>query len=312
VNRNTPRVRMWLHRLILKTPYFGPKLKLLYDAGFEPGHFYSPIPDLNEIRENRKKIFEKNSKEIPGINLNHHKQVELLHAFAGYYSEFPFDLWNKTHRNASLRYNTSGAQYTFSDVVMLYSVLRHFKPARIVEVGSGYSSAVMLDVIDLFLDNLCALTCIDPDISRLKKLLRPDDEKRITIHQKRIQDTDLKIFDQLKEHDILFIDSSHVSKTGSDLNHLMFEVIPRLAKGVLIHFHDIHYPFELPEDWVLNGKKFWNENYLVRAFLMYNNSFSIINFNTYLNQTESELIEKYFPGSIDKDTIYGSLWLLRE
>jgi hypothetical protein len=115
----------------------------------------------------------------------------------------------------------------------------------------------------------------------------------------------LEIFKQLDRNDILFIDSTHVSKTGSDVNFILFEILPLLKSGVLIHFHDISYPFEYPKDWVFGGRN-WNENYLLRAFLMYNNDFKIYLFTHFLHLYYREAFEEM---PLSFKNIGGSLWI---
>ena len=162
-------------------------------------------------------------------------------------------------------------------------MMRHFQPKRIVEVGSGYSSAVMLDTNELFFDNNIKLTFVEPYPDRLKGLLKSGDNKFVELLEDNVQNVDLNIFMQLEAGDFFFIDSSHVSKTDSDLNHLLFIVLPVLKPGVMIHFHDIFYPFEYPAAWVLAGRN-WNEDYLLRSFLMYNSNFKIEFFADFLHK----------------------------
>ena len=152
-------------------------------------------------------------------------------------------------------------------------MMREFRPKRIIEIGSGFSSALMLDVNEKHFNNLIDLTFIEPYPDRLNKLVKPNDKANI-IPQK-LQDVDFNIFTKLEENDIFFIDSSHVSKAGSDVNSIIFNVLPLLKKGVLIHFHDIFYPFEYPEKWYKEGR-YWNEAYILRAFLQFNSVFKII------------------------------------
>jgi hypothetical protein len=117
-----------------------------------------------------------------------------------------------------------------------------------------------------------------------------------------------ELFDQLNENDILFIDSTHVSKTNSDVNKILFEILPRLKRGVLIHFHDIFYPFEYPKEWVLQWNGFgWNEDYILKAFLMYNNQFKIVMFNTFLEHFHKEWFKENMPLCLENEG--GSIWL---
>jgi hypothetical protein len=129
----------------------------------------------------------------------------------------------------------------------------------------------------------------------------------LQIINKPVQETDIEMFDVLDENDILFIDSSHVVKTGSDVNFELFEILPRLKKGVIVHIHDIPYPFEYPREWVIERNYSWNEVYAVRAFLMYNNSFEVLFFNDQFGQLCGDLVARDAPAM---STNYGGgLWL---
>lgn len=123
---------------------------------------------------------------------------------------------------------------------------------------------------------------------------------------RRLQEVDIEIFAELSASDILFIDSTHVCKIDSDVNHIFFRVLPHLKSGVYIHFHDIFYPFEYPKDWVYQGLA-WNEAYVLRSFLQYNQSFRIKLFNTYMAIFYNKEFVDAMP--IPLNHIGGSIWL---
>jgi hypothetical protein len=177
-----------------------------------------------------------------------------------------------------------------------------------IEVGSGYSSCVTLDTNDLFFKGSIRCTFIEPHTDTLFSLLRPDEGERLDVVPTRLQDVDLNVFQELGPNDILFIDSTHVSKTGSDVNFLFFEVLPRLVPGVFVHFHDIFYPFEYPPDWVYEGRA-WSEAYLLRAFLLYNNAYRVIVHNSYLAKEHRDELNTLMPLCM-KNT-GASIWLQR-
>jgi predicted O-methyltransferase YrrM len=271
---------------------------------FPPGHYYSPIVDVESIKAKEKEIWP----EIPyvpaEIDLNANQQLELLHKLEKYYNDFPYRIDAKD----GLRYTLVNSFFDPLDAITLYSFIRHFGPKNIIEVGSGFSSAVMLDTNASFNNKSIRLTFIEPFPERLNKLFRSGDQEVSTIIEKDLQDVSLEIFASLKENDILFIDSTHVCKTGSDLNYLFFQILPALNKGVIIHFHDVFNSFEYPRQWVLGGRN-WNENYLLRAFLMYNHAFKILLFNEYLfNNYHKELINA-FP--FQDLTTGGSIYLIK-
>src|SRR5262249_30901378 len=152
------------------------------------------------------------------------------------------------------RYYFRNEWFGYADALVLYGMIRYLRPRRVIEVGSGFSSAVMLDTNDLFCGGRVALTFVEPYPDRLFSLLRGSDRDKHTVIARPVQDVDLSLFQALSDNDILFVDSSHVSKVGSDVNHLIFQILPALADNVVVHFHDIFYPFEYPKDWVYEGR----------------------------------------------------------
>ncbi len=280
--------------------------QIINNCGFEPGHYYSPIPNLSEINKEEAHIFI--DKNLAEINLNTENQVKLLNELKVYYSDYPYK--GKDSNMLNYRYKKEGAFYRFSDSVFLFCMMRHFKPQRIIEIGSGHSSAIMLDTNEHFFDNKIHCTFIEPfPEERLMQILRESDKLSHQIIKEKVQSVKLEVFQMLNKNDILFIDSTHVSKIGSDVNHLLFEVLPSLKPGVLVHFHDIFYPFELPKHWVLESRYFWNENYILRAFLMNNEKYEIIIFNTYLQKIKPDWFKKEMPECTEKSEGTGSIWL---
>jgi hypothetical protein len=187
-------------------------------------------------------------------------------------------------------------------------MIRHLKPRRIIEVGSGYSSCVILDTNELFFRNEIQCTFVEPFSRRLLSLMKKEDVGRIRLVPTGVQEVDLQIFSELEDRDILLIDSSHVSKIDSDVNFILFEVLPLLQKGVTIHFHDIFYPFQYPKEWLYKGIA-WNEAYLLRAFLQYNRSFSIVLFTSFLSHFYRGRLAETMPLCLKN--VGGSLWIRR-
>lgn len=268
-----------------------------------PGHFYSPIPSIDEIRAREAELFGPPPPSLPGIDLRADQQVALVRELARFYGELPFP---RTQSGGS-RYWFDNWAYSYADAIFLYSMLRHLQPRRVIEVGSGFSSAAMLDTADRWLPQT-SFTFIDPDTSTLDALLRSGDRQRVTIIRAKLQDVPLTTFDTLGANDILFIDSTHVSKTGSDVNRILFEILPRLASGAHVHFHDVFYPFEYPKEWVYEGRA-WNEDYILRAFLEFNDALDIVLFGTWLARFHRDLLAELMPLTLENPG--GSLWLAR-
>ena len=275
-----------------------------YKTWVPPGHFYSPYPSRDEVARRAAAIFDRSGRDVPGIDLNESRQMALLEELKRFYAEVPFT----AEPGTDLRYHFENRYYSYSDAIFLYSVIRHLSPKRIIEVGSGYSSCVIMDTNDLFFDGAIACTFIEPFPDILRSLLRPGDEEKIEILEQPVQDVDPNRFAELEAGDILLIDSTHVSKVGSDVNRLFFEVMPALRPGVWVHVHDVFYPFEYPREWVDEGRA-WNEDYLLRAFLMYSNAFEIVLFNTFLETFHEDWFEREMPLCLKNRG--GSIWLRR-
>jgi hypothetical protein len=240
-----------------------------------PGHFYSPLPDVSEVENDKARIYLLPQSD-DGVDLHIEHQFALLQQLLCYYPSF---CWHE-ERTKDLRYWLRNDYFGWGDAVILFGMLRHFSPKRVIEIGSGFSSALMLDTNDRFRQGQIQFSFIEPHAERLRQLLKPSDQVTVRLHETEVQKVPLEVFDELEPNDILFVDSSHVAKIGSDVNHILFRVVPRLRADVLIHFHDIFYPFEYPMDWIREGRA-WNEAYLLRAFLQYNSHFEIVLFNNF-------------------------------
>ncbi len=277
----------------------------------------SPIPDLKEVRRRAKIIFRAGVTEIPGVNLNTDAQLALLTSLAIYQKEMPLQEKAKD----GYRYTFNNVFFTGTDAILLYSILRYYKPAKVIEIGSGYSSAVMLDTREAFPEINTEFTFIEPHPARLKALLQEEDHKRCAIIEEDVRDVDISIFAALRANDIIFVDTSHQMKVGSEVLYLLFDIMPRLAPGVLVHFHDIFWPFEYPQEWIEIGRS-WNESYGLRAFMQYNESFEIIFFNSYLGTVYKKLVHEIMPYGDNSDvngnnaggnfSAGGSLWLRKK
>ncbi len=280
-----------LKRIINKLPYIKTlsqeNQQFKKNACFPAGHYYSTIISVEDVKKREASIWENEAVDgIMGINLRTENQIELVKCFDTYYNEIPFS----DKKNDNCRYYFDNGFYSYTDAIFLYSVIRHYKPKQIIEVGSGFSSSIMLDTNEIFFDNQINLTFIEPYTERLNSLLKDKDKTSTTIIQSDVQLVSVAVFEKLNAGDILFIDSTHVVKTGSDVNYIIFEILPRLKSGVLIHFHDIFYPFEYPKQWVFEGKN-WNEDYFLKSFLMYNNEFEIKLFSDYLHKHHNAVFD---------------------
>ncbi|MFL9985150.1 class I SAM-dependent methyltransferase [Paraburkholderia sediminicola] len=256
-----------------------------------PGHYYSPIPSIPDVQKDEARLFGNISRTLPGIDFKEQDQVRLMEEFADqYYGEMPFE----PHKKDGLRFYFENVMFSYGDATSLYCMIRHLRPRRIVEIGSGFSSAVSLDTNDLFFDSQIKCTFVEPNNERLLSLLTEKDKVTSNIVKSLAQEVDLSVFAELQENDILFVDSSHVSKIGSDVNRIVFEILPMLAAGVHIHFHDVFLPLEYPPQWIYEGRA-WNEAYLLRAFLQYNSAFEVVLMNTFMGHFHAPFLNERMP-----------------
>jgi len=273
-----------------------------YRCGWPPGHFYSPVPSVAEIKQEEKRIFEGFGPTLAGIDLNAAGQIQLWHELARYYPEQPF----AAQKLPGLNYCFDNPNFTYGEALVLFCLLRWLRPRRIIEIGSGYSSCALLDTNARFFANGIHCAFIDPHPELLHSLVGEANRTQAEFVRSRVQDVDLARFAELEERDIIFVDSSHVSKVHSDVNWIVFEILPVLRPGVFVHFHDVCYPFEYPREWIYRGRA-WNEAYLIRAFLLYNRAFRIRVFNSYLALFHQELLAETMPLCLRNPGT--SLWL---
>lgn len=267
------------------------------------GHFHSPLPDPASVQADYERTVDASVRALPGIDLREDAQRELVMALSRFLPEMPW----KEHAVAGLRYYEQNQFFPGGDAMLLYGMLRHFRPQRVVEIGSGFSSAVMLDTDELFLGGTTRFDFVEPYPDRLLHLIRRGSERR-TIHRKPVQEVPLELAVGLAAGDMLFVDSSHVVKFGSDVLWILNEILPRLAPGVLVHFHDIFWPFDYPKEWYARGWA-WNEGFALRHFLTFNSRFRILCFGDWLRRHEREWLGVHMP--LLPQYASGSLWLER-
>lgn len=268
------------------------------------GHFYSLYPNIDEIMERKEKVFDE-YKEVNDIDLNEKEQIEMLKKMSKLYSSLP--QWPNITISpgiSSLRYRIGNLSLSLGDAVGLHCMLRILQPKKMIEVGSGFTSAVTLDTNEFYLNNSIELTFIEPYPELLKSVVKNSDT--INLIESGLQDVPLEVFEKLENGDILFIDSTHVSKINSDVNYLFFEILPRLKQGVYIHLHDIFYPFEYPQKWIEDGM-IWNELYILRAFLQNNHDYEVVFFQNMMEKRHINIFLENW--AYDSEVFGGSFWM---
>jgi hypothetical protein len=294
----------FIGKLLSKIPYLRYAYWYRRYCNQRPGHFYSPVVNLDELEKRQDQLWSQ-KRPLKGIRFNDEVQQDFFYALIEFSKLIPF---SSDPRPGSYRYYYDNQTFEHADGLTLFTAFMKFRPRRVIEIGSGFSSSLMLDTNEAFLDRSIQFTFIEPNPGiSLSRLLRKEDYNLADVRQSFVQDVDLSIYETLEENDILFIDNSHVSKTGSDVNFLMTEVLPILKKGVLVQIHDIFYPFEYPKEWLLDLRINWNEIYTVHNFLLFNESFEMIFFADYMQQKMREQYSGTIP-LFFKDRP-GSLWI---
>ena len=277
-----------------------PDIKTL----FPNGHFYSPVVDPDSIAARADEVWD-GRQQVQGIDFdrdNHHRLLtEVFPKWLGEF-DYPYELADAIDPAGRQGFFLGNDQFSNIDARTLFVFLREYRPRRVIEVGSGFSSLMMADVKRRFLDPSTALQCVEP----YPRSFLHDPDYGFELVESKVEHVPLPFFESLGEGDFLFIDSSHVSKTGSDVNYLMFEVIPRLPVGVLVHVHDIFLPHDYPYEWVVTNNRSWNEQYVLQAYLMFNPKAKVIFGSSYAHHVlPSEAAAALGEGV---PTFGGSLW----
>jgi predicted O-methyltransferase YrrM len=268
-------------------------------------HFYQPIPDTRSLAES---TWSKIS-ELPGIEMNEAKQLALLAEFeTRFKDEYAAFAQNKT--SDPEEYFLNNKLYFGVDAAIYYCMIRKNRPRRITEIGSGYSTLLASRAI---LKNqeedpryVCELTAIEPDPSEFLRAGLPGLSRLIA---KPVQEVSLAELTRLGENDILFIDSSHTLRIGSDVQLEYLEILPRLRSGVLVHVHDVFLPLEYPREWVIGHYRFWNEQYLLQAFLTFNHRVEVVWAGCYLHVRHPDRLRAAFAFYRGNEFWQGRRWL---
>jgi hypothetical protein len=260
--------------------------KALLQVGVFPilNHYYEPLFDSRNLRYPLDQ-----ERELPGIDWNTGDQLELL-AMLNFSNELN-DLKNiRTEQNVF--YFNNGA-FESGDAEYFYNLIRLKKPGRIIEIGSGFSTLIAEKAIKCNQKENPAYTpqhvCIEPfEMVWLEK-------SGVTVIRQRVEELDKSLFLSLENNDILFIDSSHMIRPQGDVLFEYLEVIPALKAGVIVHVHDIFSPRDYPKEWVTENVRFWNEQYLLEAFLTCNHEWKIIGALNFLHHNHFEKLSSICP-----------------
>jgi hypothetical protein len=278
------------HGLFLKVGVF-PILRHFYEPLFHPGDVTQPLDAC---------------RNLPGIHFDSQEQLTLLKALnyneeivKCFGSEGPVTV-------GEYQFTINNSAFRQGDIELYYSIVRHFKPSRIIEIGSGYSTMVALLAVQKneseAQDYRCEVMAVEP-----YPWFR---HEKLKLFPQRVEDIDLALFKQLQKGDILFIDSSHMIRPQGDVLFEILQILPSLAPGVIVHFHDVFTPRDYLEKWVKLDHKFWNEQYLLDAFLTCNDRFKILLAPNYLQVNHpNELLACCPLLAKAPETIAGSFWI---
>jgi predicted O-methyltransferase YrrM len=261
-------------------------------------HYYEPLFNQKHL-----KISLRDERDLPGLDLNEAKQLQLLKTL---------NFSNEINAIAQLpnspkNYSFNKGPFLSGDAEILYAMVRHFKPKRIIEIGCGHSTLMIQHAIATNKndDGLeCNHVCIEPFENHWLSLLE------VNVIKQKVEDMDLQFFSQLAQNDILFIDSSHMIRPQGDVLFEYLRLLPRVNKGVIIHIHDIFTPRDYLDQWIKDGLVFWNEQYLLEAFLSCNSNYEIICAVNYLKHHHYQELKKVAP-FISEDREPGSFWIQR-
>jgi hypothetical protein len=284
-------------------------LAMLVDVPFEelqergwhlqPNNWIWPLNDVPFLRRERQLWARR--RRPAGVRWRIDDQVELVRRLAGYRDELA-DVPREVERRD--RFAWGNGAFGAMDAVAYYGLVRELKPKRVIEVGAGWSSLLLARALEAN-GGEPEVTLVEPypNMSVLGGI-PPEWKLERTIVQK----ASLEPFQALEAGDVLFYDGSHCVETGGDVNWMLFEVLPALAPGVWIHFHDIFWPMDYPLEWVLNEGMTWNEQYILQAFLMHNRAYRVRLANTMLTVLKPEVFQELFP----EQPFGGSVWIQKD
>ena len=272
-----------------------------------PVHYYYPIPEINALSE---EVFQRRS-DLIGIDMNPERQLDLLSQFESKYKS-EYENLPRQKTSCPHQFFLDNERFGNVDAQILWCMIRHLKPKRIIEIGSGYSTLLAAEaVLKNQEENIycqCELVAIEPYPNPLLLKGFPGLSKLML---SPVQQVPLTEFEALTTNDILCIDSSHALKIGGDVQYEYLEILPRLRAGAMVHVHDIFLPAEYPSTWVLDRHVFWNEQYLLQAFLTFNNKYEVCFAGRYMCLNYPDRIAAAFSAYKGEDTWPTSFWMRR-
>jgi hypothetical protein len=274
---------------------------------FQRRDYYSALNDLVFLRENWDLWHDR---PLPaGIEWDLDAQLGEVRRIAPYLAEMA-DIPRAANDDAPT-YHWENDFWRGADAMVHYGLLRDVKPRRVVEIGAGWSSLLMADALERNHAEGAARADVDQIEPYPRTTLLSALPEHWSLHETILQRADLRLFDALGAGDVCFYDGSHVARAGSDVVWFFFEVLPRLRPGVLVHIHDVLWPADYPDEWIFERGQTWNEQYVLQAFLMYNELFEPIICNSMLFQRKRKALEELFAVTPETQHSGVSVWLRR-
>jgi predicted O-methyltransferase YrrM len=286
--------------------YKNPTLMDKWRYHLRPFHYYESLPDFSAITQEQ--ALKRRSSAC--IDWNFHTQIDLITRLSAYTTELQQLADNQS---STSQFNFFNDFYFELDAAVYYALLREVKPAQVIEIGCGYSTQIAAIALDKNQQEGKAgkILCIEP----YPEPQLTEANIAFQLISERVETIELKVFEQLEAGDILFIDSTHTVKFGSDVCREILEILPAIPSGVWIHFHDVFFPYDYPPKWLIEERRAWNEQYMLEAFLAYNHRFEVVLSNHWLSIDYPQEVAKLWPGVLQwKDPYHrcGSLWLRKK
>lgn len=273
--------------------------KMLQKVGVFPilDHYYEPMFKTQQLKKSLRE-----DRSLPGIDMNLAGHLDLLEKF-----NFNEELINIKKEKL---FDFENPNFKSGDADFLYNMIRYLKPKRIIEIGSGHSTLMAIQAIKknklLDVNYICEHICIEPYEQPWLE------DKKVKLIRTKVEEIDKDLFKELEENDILFIDSSHIIRPQGDVLFEYLELLPIVNHGVYIHIHDIFTPKDYLDSWVKEKILFWNEQYLLEAFLSFNTEFQIVGaLNFLMHHHQDLLLDKCPVLAQESQREPGSFWIKR-
>ena len=281
------KIKLSLGKLAWNTVWASANTLQRYNINLVPINYYSNTPSRKEIEES----YEFSEADPPYLNrdlFNDERLAATLDELAGFADDFNPPMEGDEAQCS--RYFWNNSQFSYTDAIAYYCFIRQLRPRNIVEIGSGFSSLVALEALQK--NEQGSLTTIEP-------FPRPFLENNPTIKlvRRKAQEIDVDFLNaSLQDGDILFIDSTHTVKTGSDCLHIFLRLLPHIKRNIIVHVHDIFLPYGIPREWQLEKQIFWTEQFLLMALLTDNPKADLLYSGIYNVDYHRERMDKLMAG----------------